>query len=173
MWRSRSASLRIACSQKRRCQSPLSRLATLLAEGDVGQQSPREKPLLIRLQRREKFASCAARTRLHADGQAIRNSDRLEWKTLLNRTIYALQAFDFSNEEIARSVGESNCEEEDTALDLGTSIPCHTANLVATLTRGHGASRLCPPYGRERIFSAISFSAPAKGWNVKRTVCLP
>jgi len=42
---------------------------------------------------------------------------------LLNGAVDTPQTINVSNEEIARPVGESNGEKEDSALDLGTPVP--------------------------------------------------
>src|ERR1043166_56685 len=55
--------------------------------------------------------------------------DRLEGKTLLDGRVDMPQMTDMAHEEIARPVGESDGEEEDTALDPGSNIARHDASL--------------------------------------------
>src|SRR5438876_6718256 len=53
-----------------------------------------------------------------------------EWMALLDGAVDMPQAIDMAHEEVARPVGESHGEEEDTALDLGTNIARHGASLA-------------------------------------------
>jgi hypothetical protein len=69
----------------------------------------------------------------------------LEWQAALNRTIRLPKEINLLDQKIARSVGKGYRKEKRATLDLRASISRHGRD-GAVLPRGHGATRLCPPY---------------------------
>src|SRR5882724_6068067 len=91
--------------------------------------------------------------------------DRLEGVPLLDRRIDAPQPVDMSHQDVARSVGQSDREKENAALDLCTTITRHGAMTVASFFRHRrktwarrARARLCPPY-REAVCAMARMAA--------------
>ena len=53
------------------------------------------------------------------------NRDGFEWSILLHRRVDAAQSIDVPNQQVTRSVGESDREKEDSTFDVGTSVTRH------------------------------------------------
>src|SRR5260370_10534868 len=73
------------------------------------------------------------------------NCDRPEWIPFLNRHVDAPEPVYVPNQDVTRSVGKSDGEEEDAAFDVCTTVSRHGEMRVSSIalrgckTRGHGA----------------------------------
>jgi hypothetical protein len=129
---------------------PFSRLRTLLADRGRGAR-PREKPLLIKLQREEKSASP---NRVNVIGQ---NADRdgFEWAALLDGPIDNSQSIHLVHQQPARPVGENDGEEENAAFEFRSDVR-GMSNYLAQKWWARREERLCQPYESAELFQHLS-----------------